>query len=92
MIISTIHGTFSIISNEKDQDKLIIRSKEKSSLTRIFDEKRIIQYEKEGFSFCVSLCKQEFVHTLIMLVKEINYSDLDQYLSEASVNVNRIMA
>lgn len=92
MIITTIHGTFSIISNEKDQDQLIIRSKEKASLTRIFDEKRIIQCEKEGFSFCVSLCKQEFVHTLIMLVKEINYSDLDQYLSEASVNVNRIMA
>lgn len=92
MIITTIHGTFSIISNEKDQDKLIIRSKEKSSLTRIFDEKRIVQCEIEGFSFCVSLCKQEFAHILIMLVKEINYSDLDQYLSEAAVYVNRIMA
>ncbi|MFD2200705.1 hypothetical protein [Shivajiella indica] len=82
MIITSLHGTFSINSCEKDQDKLIVRSKEKDSLMRIFDSKRIIQCEIDGSSYFVTLCKQEFAHSLIMLVKEVNYSDFNQLQSE----------
>ncbi|EKB48995.1 hypothetical protein [Cecembia lonarensis] len=76
MIIKSIHGTFSICSSGKDADKLLVKSKDKESLTRIFDGQRIVQSEAEEESFFVSLCKQEFAHILILMVKEINYPDI----------------
>jgi hypothetical protein len=85
MIITSLLGTFSINSSEKDHDKLIVRSKEKESLMRIFDSKRIIQCELDCSSYFVTLCKQEFAHSLIMMVKEVNYSDFKELQSEINL-------
>lgn len=78
MIIKSIRGTFSVQSYGKDQDKLIVKSSNKASLMKIFDEKRVVELPSDKNIYCVSLCKQEFVHTLILLVKEVNYSDFNQ--------------
>ena len=90
MVITSLHGNFSIIASEKDQNQLFVRSHEKRELSSVFGEKRILMYEGEGFNFYVSICKQEFANTLIMMVKEVNYSDLEKELQEirsASENI-----
>lgn len=92
MIIKTIHGTFSIYSSGKDSDKLVVKSKDKASLTRIFDEQRIIQSQSEEAGFFVKLCKQEFAHTLILMVKEVNYSDVDTIFAESNSNSDEVLA
>ncbi|MCH7400511.1 hypothetical protein ACFOUP_10450 [Belliella kenyensis] len=92
MVINSLHGTFSIVINEKDQDKLLVKAKSKAELTRIFDENRVRKCQEENFSFFVSMCKQEFAHTLIMMIKEINYLNFEKYLSELDLSSDRIFA
>jgi len=91
MLIQSLHGNFSIIASGKDQDLLFIRSNEKSELSNIFGEMRVSRYDGEGLEFYVAIRKQEFTNTLIMMVKEINYSDLGKELQEiksSSENIN----
>jgi len=92
MIIKSIHGTFFIQVSENEQDKLIVKSKDKGSLTRIFDGKRINHCSSEDNAFYVSLCKQEFAHTLILMVKEVDYVNFDQTLSNITSETNGIFA
>ncbi|MCH7408441.1 hypothetical protein MM239_03470 [Belliella sp. DSM 111904] len=92
MVINSLHGTFSIVINENAQDQLLVKSKSKVELTRIFDEKRIVKSKDDDFGFFVSLCKQEFAHTLIMMIKEIDYMDFEKYLSELDLSSDRIFA
>lgn len=87
MIINSLYGTFAINSSEKDQDKLIVKSEMKESLMRIFDSKRIIQCEIDGSYYFVTLCKQEFAHSVIMMIKEVNYSDFNQLKSEIDLAI-----
>ncbi|MGY6741479.1 MAG: hypothetical protein ACXIUQ_01985 [Cecembia sp.] len=92
MIIKSIHGTFSIYSSGKDSDKLVVKSKDKGSLTRIFDEQRIIRSQSEEGGYFVNLCKQEFAHTLILMVKEVNYSDVETIFAESNSNSDEVLA
>jgi len=92
MIIKSIHGTFSIHSSGKDQDRLLVKSDDKKSLMRIFDEKRVVQNQSENNMYFVSLCKQEFAHTLILMVKEVNYSDFEKMMQEATKDSDEVFA
>lgn len=92
MVITSLHGTFSIIASEKDQDQLFVRSNVKRELSSVFGEKRVSNYAGEGFEFCVSICKQEFANTLIMMVKEVNYSDLDKELKDINSSAINLYA
>ncbi|MDO9552800.1 hypothetical protein [Rhodonellum sp.] len=92
MVITSLHGTFSIIASEKDQDQLFVRSNEKKELSNVFGEKRVLDYEGESFDFFVPICKQEFANTLIMMVKEVNYSDLAKELQEIKSSSENIYA
>lgn len=92
MIIKSIHGTFSIQVSENDHDKLIVKSNDKGSLTRIFDGKRINHCSSEDNTFYVSLCKQEFAHALILMVKEVDYVNFDQTLRDITSDSDRIFA
>lgn len=87
MIINSLYGTFSINSSEKDQDKLIVKSDMKESLMRIFDSKRIFHSEIDGSSYFVTLCKQEFADSVIMMIKEVNYSDFNQSKAEIDLAI-----
>lgn len=73
MLISSVHGVFSVVISEQNSDKVEVRSNNKNSLARIFDAQRI--KDREG-NFFVCISKQEFANTLIMMIKEIDYSDL----------------
>lgn len=92
MVITSLHGIFSIVLNEKNQDQLLVRAKKKDELMRIFDEKRICKSSVDGFEYCVQMCKQEFAHTLIMMIKEIDYADFDKILAEINISTDRAFA
>lgn len=92
MIINSLYGTISVVSGGVDQDKLRINSSKKETLMRMFDEKRIGHYESVEFPYYVEMCKQEFAHTLIVLVKDINYPDFQVELSEKEIQKNKIFA
>lgn len=92
MLISSLQGVFSINMHEADPDKLIIKAKNKESLQRIFDEKRINPISHENYKFSVSLCKQELAHVLIMMIKEIDYADFDKFISELHLNTDQARA
>jgi hypothetical protein len=92
MIINTLYGTFSVVSGGQDKDRLRIKSPKKETLMRMFDEKRITQYESADYPFYVEMCKQEFVQTLIVLVKDINYPEFYIELEKTEIFKNKIFA
>lgn len=92
MIINTIYGSITVVNCDKNQDKLAIVSKEKEVLMRIFGAQRIKSDEVNPDRFKVEMCKQEFAHTLIMLVKEIEYADFSLEMAEMEILKNRILA
>ena len=92
MIINSLYGTISVVSGGLDQDKLRIKSPKKETLMRMFDEQRIGHYESIEFPYYVEMCKQEFAHTLIILVKDINYPDFDAEISDIEIFKNKVYA
>lgn len=82
MVIRSLHGIFTIVTSEINQDQLLVKARNKQELMRIFDEKRIAECINDQKEFSVQMCKQEFAHTLIMMIKEINYSDFEKTLLE----------
>lgn len=92
MIINSLYGTISVVSGGLDQDKLRIKSSKKETLMRMFDEKRIGHYESVEYPYYVEMCKQEFAHTLIVLVKDINYPDFHAELGEMEIFKNKVFA
>ncbi|TVP50860.1 MAG: hypothetical protein EA341_06690 [Mongoliibacter sp.] len=92
MLISSLHGVFSINMHDVDHEKLIIKSKNKEALQRIFDEKRIYAINQNKYKFCVSLCKQELAHILIMMIKEIDYADFENFINKINLNADQAFA
>ncbi len=92
MVITSSHGIFSIVSSSNNPDKLIVSSKSKNALLQLFDEKRISTSEEKEFKFDVTICKQEFAHIMIMMIKEINYPDFALYLEEFDLSTARFFA
>lgn len=92
MIINSLLGTFSVVSSVQNHDKLCIKSKSKEVLMRMFDEKRINNHESGDYNYSIEICKQEFAHTMIILIKEVNYPDFVQEMSDMEILRNRVMA
>ena len=92
MLINSLQGIFSIVISETNPDKLEVRSNDKASLSRVFDNKRILERANVDFKFYVSISKQEFANTLIMMIKEIDYPDFDKLLSEIDSSRGRFLA
>ncbi|MFD2034598.1 hypothetical protein ACFSKL_07350 [Belliella marina] len=92
MVITSLHGSFTVVINEENQDQILVRANNKEELMRIFDEKRISKCIDEQPEFCVQMCKQEFAHTLIMMIKEINYPDFNKMLLEIEKTTSKIFA
>lgn len=92
MVIESLHGIFTIVTNEINHDQLLVRAKNKEELMRIFDEKRICRCTEEQNDYCVQMCKQEFANTLIMMIKEINYSDFNKVLFEINNVSSKVLA
>lgn len=92
MIINSLLGTFSVVSSVQNHNKLCIKSKSKEVLMRMFDEKRINNYRSDDYNYSIEICKQEFAHTMIILIKEVNYPDFVQEMSELEISRNQVMA
>ncbi|EOZ98455.1 hypothetical protein A33Q_1109 [Indibacter alkaliphilus LW1] len=92
MQIISIHGAFLINLDRTNPDKLVVKSTLKSPLQRIFDEKRIYPLDQEKFKYAVSVCKQELAHVLIMMIKEIDYADFEQFVSELNLSSDQAFA
>jgi hypothetical protein len=92
MIINSLLGSFSVVSSVQNHDKLCIKSKSKEVLMRMFDEKRINNYESMDYNYSIEVCKQEFAHTMIILIKEVNYPDFVQEISDIEISRNKVMA
>jgi hypothetical protein len=92
MIINSLLGTFSVVSSIQNHDKLCIKSKNKEVLMRMFDEKRINSYESGEYNYSIEICKQEFAHTMIILIKEVNYPDFVKEMSDLEITRNQVMA
>lgn len=82
MVIQSLQGVFSVSTAPENQEKLVVRSNDLDSLCRLFDRKRVKADCDQGYSFCVTICKEELSSVLIKLVKQIDYEDFDQIMSE----------
>ncbi|UJP64057.1 hypothetical protein [Mongoliitalea daihaiensis] len=82
MIIQSLHGVFSISIAPENEDKLLVRSNNIDSLCRLFDKRRVKSINFPSRAYGVSICKEELSNVLIKMVKQIDYDDFDQYMSD----------
>ncbi len=75
MIIKTYAASFLIEENSSKPGCIFVRSNSSEELHRFFGSLVINSEPKDSFNFYVSAAKQEFVNALILMVKEIDYSD-----------------
>lgn len=85
MIIHSLFGSFCVVAKSGKPDGLLLQSKSRIALNRIFDDKRIKANESTDYPFLVELCKQEFADTISKLTKDISYENFDMEISELEV-------
>lgn len=90
MIIHSLFGSFCIVANARKSDGLLMRSKSRLALNRIFDDRRISNSESTDYPYCVELCKQEFVNLVVTLTKDITYDNFDNEISDLEVISSKI--
>jgi hypothetical protein len=82
MIIQTLNSEFLIESCEIEQGCVVIYSNNPDELHRFFGS-RIDELKGEtGWKYQTKTCKQDFAHSLIHLVKEIDYKEFEKFKSE----------
>lgn len=77
MIIHTSNCEFLIESSEKPAGCVFIYSDSQEELQRLFGSSEVEYSAKDTWRYMVSTCKQEFANALILMVKEINYTDFE---------------
>ncbi len=78
MLIQTNKGNFLIEINQPKSDFVRIKTNSKEELERFFGSLQIDFSQNSEFPYQVCACKQEFANALILMVKEIEYSDFQQ--------------
>lgn len=78
MEINTTSASFLIESRSK-QGCLEVQCTSEIELNRFFGSLSIFQSENPTFPFAVKSCKQEFANALILMVKEIDYSEFASF-------------
>lgn len=77
MFIQTENGDFLI---EKDLDKpdyVRIKTNSREELERFFGSVEITFTNRKEYPYQIFACKQEIANALILMLKEIEYSDFD---------------
>ncbi|GMQ29676.1 hypothetical protein Aconfl_23190 [Algoriphagus confluentis] len=74
MIIQTLNANFLIETSPDCDGCLSVYSKDPIELQRLFGSSVQHSIDQEDWPFMIKTCKQNFAHTLILLVKEIDYS------------------
>ncbi len=75
MLIHTATTNFLIESKSGNPGCILIKSSSRDDLQRFFGSLQIQETENSVFPFQVLACKQEFSNALILMVKEIDYTD-----------------
>ena len=79
MIIQTTSAKFMIEKSETKDGCVSIRSNSQDELNRFFGSLEITITDDLYFSFEVISCKQEFANAMIIMVKEIDYSEFGEF-------------
>jgi hypothetical protein len=80
MIIQTLICDFLIEDNGQVDGCISVYSDSLEELQRLFGSSEIEYSSKDGGKYRVCTCKQDLANALILMVKEIDYSDF--YLSK----------
>jgi len=75
MIIQTYNAKFLIESCGQRKDCVVINCNSKEELDRFFGSLDVLETNMDLYPFQVKSCKQEFANALIIMVKEIDYSN-----------------
>ncbi|MEP0713274.1 hypothetical protein [Algoriphagus sp.] len=79
MKIQTTTADFLIEKCEFDTGCVCIRSNSQDELFRFFGSLEINLTQDTHFTYEVRACKQEFANALIVMVKEIDYSEFSEF-------------
>lgn len=75
MIIQTSNANFLIEKSESNNGCVSISSNSQEELYRFFGSLEITYTNDPIYSYTVCACKQEFANAMIVMVKEIDYSE-----------------
>ena len=78
MIIQTIQAEYLISSLPEKKDFICIKSNNQAELARLFGSEKVKKSDETDWQFEVYSCRQEFANSLILLVKEIDYKNVQR--------------
>ncbi|SFO50073.1 hypothetical protein SAMN04488519_107177 [Algoriphagus ornithinivorans] len=78
MIIQTTNASFLIENCEFDSALVAIHSDSRFELSRLFGSVKVKSSDSHTYPFTVRISKQEFTDSLILLIKEIDYTSFSQ--------------
>ncbi|WP_111672305.1 hypothetical protein [Algoriphagus litoralis] len=78
MVIQTSKCEFLIVDNERSDGCVFIYSDSLEELQRFFGSSVVEFSSNRDWKYKILTCKQEFANALILMVKEINYTDFFQ--------------
>lgn len=79
MIIQTTAANFMIEKSQSKDGCVSIRSNSQDELNRFFGSLEIKVTDDLFYAYEVLSCKQEFANAMILMVKEIDYSEFSQF-------------
>lgn len=75
MIIQTTNCEFLIESSDQTAGCVFIYSDSLEEIQRFFGSSEVEYSSRNQWKYMVTTCKQEFANALILMVKEINYTN-----------------
>ncbi|WP_339878849.1 hypothetical protein [uncultured Algoriphagus sp.] len=79
MKIQTSSASFLIEKCESESGCIIVSSNSREELYRFFGSLEITETNESFYTYTVSVCKQEFANAMILMVKEIDYSEFSSF-------------
>jgi|GEM_PF-803222 len=78
MIVQTSKGDFLIEENATKSGSVFIYSDSLEEIQRLFGSAQMEYSSRSDWRYRVSICKQDLVNMLILMIKEVNYSDFTE--------------
>ena len=77
MLVQISNATFLIENCEKDKSCISVKSDSQEELYRLFCSSKALEIVSGPMPYKLRVSRQEFSNSLIMLVKEIDYTNFD---------------
>ncbi|WP_026956826.1 hypothetical protein [Algoriphagus vanfongensis] len=78
MIVQVSNATFLIENCSTQKSCFSIKSDSMEELLRLFGSSKNIQFVPGEYPYQVNICRQEFSNSLILLIKEIDYTNFSK--------------